>query len=179
MTDDHFHKESLEEFKSQLTAEGFEPVVSSDPVRWRGPLHPAFASLSEATTMDIVIRAGWPFQPPVLLVEGLDSNHSTLGGYVCMWRYGDPSLEWSTVPGFFSRIEAWCENARTGWAGDGLGYDAFLNFHGQLVLQRRFLNSVSFWPEIASRKARLQSCQARWQVAMKRCSRSLSGEPSL
>ena len=48
-----------------------------------------------------------------------------------------------------------------------------------LVLQRRFLNPVSFWPEIASRKARPQSCQARWQVAMKRCSRSLSGEPSL
>ena len=50
---------------------------------------------------------------------------------------------------------------------------------GALVLQRRFLNLVSFWPEIASRKARPQSCQARWQVAMKRCSRSLSGEPSL
>ena len=49
----------------------------------------------------------------------------------------------------------------------------------RLVLQRRFLNLVSFWPEIASRKARPQSCQARWQVAMKRCSRSLSGEPSL
>ena len=132
MTDDHFHKESLEEFKGQLTAEGFEPVVSSDPVRWRGPIHPAFASLTEATTMDIVILAGWPFQPPVLLVEGLDTNHSTLGGYVCMWRDGDPSLEWTTVPGLFSRIEAWCENARTGWAGDDLGYDAFLNFHGQL-----------------------------------------------
>ena len=51
--------------------------------------------------------------------------------------------------------------------------------HRGLVLQRRFLNLVSFWPEIASRKARPQSCQARWQVAMKRCSRSLSGEPSL
>ena len=52
-------------------------------------------------------------------------------------------------------------------------------FAWMLVLQRRFLNLVSFWPEIASRKARPQSCQARWQVAMKRCSRSLSGEPSL
>ena len=30
-----------------------------------------------------------------------------------------------------------------------------------LVLQRRFLNLVSFWPEIASRRARPQSCQAR------------------
>ena len=48
-----------------------------------------------------------------------------------------------------------------------------------LVLQRRFLNLVSFWPEIASRKARQQSCQARGQVAMKRCSRSISCEQSL
>ena len=30
-----------------------------------------------------------------------------------------------------------------------------------LVLQRRFFNLVSFWPEIASRRARAQSCQAR------------------
>ena len=48
-----------------------------------------------------------------------------------------------------------------------------------LILQRRFLNLVSFWPEIASRKARQQSCQARGQVAMKRCSRFISCEQSL
>ena len=48
-----------------------------------------------------------------------------------------------------------------------------------LVLQRRFLNLVSFWPEIASRKPRTQSCQARGQAAMERCSRPLSGEASL
>ena len=57
-----------------------------------------------------------------------------------------------------------------------------------LVLQRRFLNPVNFWPEIASRKARPQSCRARGQVAMKgtqdpflairRCNtRSLAGKP--
>ena len=48
-----------------------------------------------------------------------------------------------------------------------------------LVLQRRFLNLVSHWPEIASRKARPPSCQARGQVAMERSSRSFSSEPSL
>ena len=32
---------------------------------------------------------------------------------------------------------------------------------GFLVLQRRFLNLVSSWPEIASRKASPQSCQSR------------------
>ena len=37
-----------------------------------------------------------------------------------------------------------------------------------LVLQRRLLNLVSYWPEIAPRKARPQSCQAHGQVAMKR-----------
>ena len=48
-----------------------------------------------------------------------------------------------------------------------------------LVLQRRFFDLVSFWPEIASRKARPQGCHGRGQVAMKRCSRSLSCEASL
>ena len=48
-----------------------------------------------------------------------------------------------------------------------------------LVLQRRFLNLVSFCLEIASRKARPQCCQARSQVALKRRSGSLSGQASL
>ena len=36
-----------------------------------------------------------------------------------------------------------------------------------------------FLAEVASRKAKPRSCQARGQVAMKRCSRSFSCEPSL
>ena len=63
------------------------------------------------------------------------------------------------------------------------GYDPNITWREDslknLVLQRRFLNLVSSWPEIASRKARPQSCQSRGQVAIKRCSRSLSCEPSL
>ena len=57
------------------------------------------------------------------------------------------------------------------WSPDGQ-YLAFTTSRElvphSLVLQRRFLNLVSFWPEIASLKARPQSCQARGQVAMKR-----------
>ena len=48
-----------------------------------------------------------------------------------------------------------------------------------LVLQRRFLELVGFWPETASRRGGSQSCQAREQVAMKRCSKPLSCESSL
>ncbi len=49
----------------------------------------------------------------------------------------------------------------------------------RLVLQRRFFDSVSFWSEIASRKARPQSCQVCGQGALERCSMSFSCQPSL
>ena len=138
MTDDHFHLESLEAFERDLAEAGFGPVETANQSRWRGPIHKAFAPLTAATTMEIVIVAGWPFRPPALLVDGLDTNHSTLGGFVCMWQDGDPSREWETVAGFFSRIEGWCENAEHGWEGNDLGYDAFLNF------QRKLPNVVTF-----------------------------------
>ena len=132
MTDDHFHMESLEAFERDLTAAGFTPVSAVNQSRWCGPIHEAFAPLTAAATMDIVIGAGWPFRPPALFVDGLDTNHSTLDGFVCMWQDGDPSREWETVEGFFSRIEEWCENAEHGWEDDDLGYDAFLNFKKKL-----------------------------------------------
>ena len=48
-----------------------------------------------------------------------------------------------------------------------------------LVLQRRFLDLVSVWAEIAPQNARAQSCQACGLIAMRMCSRVLSCEPSL
>ena len=128
MTDEHFHVDSLNEFTEELEAEGFEPVPDSTPQRWRGRIHPAFISLTDAATMDVVIRPGWPFQSPAVLVEGLSTNHSTLGGYVCMWHDDDPSLEWTTVGGLYSRMEEWCKAAKNGWENDPLDQDAFLNF---------------------------------------------------
>ena len=128
MTDEHFHVDSLNEFTAELLVCGFEPVADSKPQRWRGRIHPSFASLTDAATMDVVIRPGWPFQSPAVLVEGLSTSHSTLGGYVCMWHDDDPSLEWTTVSGLYSRMEEWCEAAKNGWENDPLGQDAFLNF---------------------------------------------------
>ena len=127
-TDQHFHLASLEQFITELTDVGFQPIAGSDPPRWVGCIHPAFRRLTDAETMEIVIFPGWPFQPPVLLVQGLSTNRSTLGGFVCMWRDGDFSREWTTVDGLFSRIEEWCENAEHDWENDPLDQDAFLNF---------------------------------------------------
>ena len=132
MTDDHFHTESIETFQQDLTVAGFESVAVAGLSGWRGPIRSAFAGLTEATTMDIVIRPGWPFQSPALLVDGLDTNHSTLGKFVCLWQDGDPSCDWITVEGFFARVDEWCENARRGWEGDDLEGDAFLNFRRKL-----------------------------------------------
>ena len=76
-----------------------------------------------------------------------------------MWRDGDPSLEWTTVQGFFSRIEAWCEEARNGWRGDDLGYDAFLNF------QEKLGNIATFdLPKLGVRPGRWGECHGTVNV---------------
>lgn len=128
MTGDHFDTESLAAFESSLAAAGFELVPVEGWPRWRGPIHQSFSGLTDAITMDVVIRPGWPFQSPALLVDGLDTNHATPGGFVCLWQDGDPSGDWETVEGLLARVEEWCERARSGWDGDDLEGDAFLNF---------------------------------------------------
>ena len=132
MTNDHFHTESLETFQNDLAVAGFVPVAIAGSSGWKGPIHPAFEELTEAAAMDIVIRPGWPFQPPALLVEGLDTNRSMPGGFVCLWQDGDASGDWETVQGFFTRVEEWCGNAKRGWEGDVLAGDTFLNFTRKL-----------------------------------------------
>ncbi|MCY3602726.1 MAG: ThiF family adenylyltransferase [Chloroflexi bacterium] len=127
-TDDHFDLDSLEAFIEELVDAGFQAVPESNCQRWRGRIHPSFESLTDATTMDVVVVPGWPYQPPALLVQGLNTNHSTLDGLVCMWREGDFSHDWTTVSGLFSRVEEWCESAKHGWKDDRLDQDAFLNF---------------------------------------------------
>ena len=138
ISDTHFHLESLEAFTQELSDAGFSPVSGTNSQKWTGDAHPAFKPLTDATTMDVVIMPGWPYRPPVLLVQGLDSNHLTLDGFVCLWTEGDASLEWTTVEGLCSRIEQWCENALRGWEDDNLGLDALLNFTNSVGLVALF-----------------------------------------
>lgn len=119
---------SLEAFTSSLVAAGFEPEPGSEATVWKGPIHPAFEGLTSATHMRIVLRDGWPFVSPVVFVDGLHTNHLTEHGYVCLWQESDASGAWLTLPGFFNRMEQWCEKARTGWDERGLARDAYLNF---------------------------------------------------
>ena len=142
MTGDHFQTESLDAFEHDLAADGFEPVAIAGLSGWRGPIHQAFSGLTDATTMDVLIRPGWPFQSPALLVDGLDTNHSTRGGFVCLWQDGDPSCDWITCQGFFARVDEWCENAKRAWEGDDLQGDAFLNFRRKSRLPFPYVATV-------------------------------------
>ena len=128
MLQESFDSASLEDFWTALLERGFEPQAGSARSRWRGPISPAFHDLTDAQTMDIVFNPGWPYQPPAVLVDGLDTSHYMLNGFVCLWRDGDASLQWITVEGLFERIKEWCAKARNNWIDDDLPFDAYLNF---------------------------------------------------
>lgn len=138
MLEESFDSDSLEDFWAALLNRGFEPLPEMSRARWRGPIHPAFHDLTDAKTMDIVFSTGWPLQPPAVLVDGLDTNHYTLDGLVCLWRDGDASLKWTTMYGLLGRIEDWCDKARNNWPDDDLPFDAYLNFKAKLPSMATF-----------------------------------------
>ena len=135
---DCFDIASLEWFRADLVAAGFEPVPETERRLWRGPIHPAFSGLTEARAMEILFDNGWPYRPPRVFVQGLNTNHCTLEGFVCLWREGGASLQWETVDGLFGRVEDWCHRAKNGWEDDDLPFDAYLNFREKLPVMATF-----------------------------------------
>lgn len=153
MEQESFDIASLEGFRTDLVASGFEPVPGTERRMWQGPVHPAFDGLTDARTMKVVFDPGWPYRPPRVFVEGLDTNHSTLDGFVCLWRDGGLSGEWETVDGLFRRIEDWCRRARNGWQDDDLPFDAYLNFKRKWPVMATFdftslRTSIGGWGDI-------------------------------
>ena len=134
-SDSDFDPASKERFIAELEEAGFKRIPDPDGIRLRGRIHSAFETLTHAESMDIVLGGGWPLHPPVVIVDGLNSNHSTSWGMVCMWQEGETSMEWTTAEGLFARIEEWCESERNGWKGDQLHQDAFLNFTCKLPVR--------------------------------------------
>ena len=150
---DSFDIASLEGFRADLVASGFEPVPGTGRRKWSGPIHPGFDGLTKARTMEIVFDVGWPYRPLGVFVRGLNTNHSTLDDFVCLWREGDRSLQWETVDGLFSRIEDWCERAKNDWQDDDLQFDAYLNFKTKWALMATFdfeslRTSIGGWGDI-------------------------------
>jgi molybdopterin/thiamine biosynthesis adenylyltransferase len=97
---------SLHRFRTGLIERGFEPQ-GDDPTVWEGPIADCFEGLTDAKVMTIRFTDGWPYRPPKLYVEGIDSDHAMHAGEVCLYLGGDSTLGWITAEGFFSRMEEW------------------------------------------------------------------------
>lgn len=123
---------SLDLFIDTLLTAGFEPA--GDQRSWTGPLHPALRPMTDATTMRVVVRDGWPFIQPRIYVGGLPiGRHRNADGDVCLWEIGDPSLEWLTLDGVGARIEKWATEAQGQATADDPGLDPHLTFSGATI----------------------------------------------
>ena len=77
------------------------------PALWVGPIADSLRRAHKGETMKIVFFDGWPFQHPRLFVEGLDEQHVSARGEVCLWATGAPPEEWPTfsdLPGEDRRV---------------------------------------------------------------------------
>lgn len=118
---------SLDRFRQDLVEAGFER--QPDGRTWRGPISPTFAGITIAATMDIVIRDGWPYVHPWLLVEGIEPGLHLQGAHVCLWFTWDSGLAWLRLAGIEQRIEEWVAQYTAGAQVADPGMDPHLYFN--------------------------------------------------
>lgn len=114
---------ALEAFETELIRAGFEPLPHLRG-GWEGPIAPALTGLTGASSMRILFEDGWPFVPPHLCVEGLDGEHVSAGGIVCLWDADATPEGWLTLSAFMDRIALWAERAACGFALEDFALDA-------------------------------------------------------
>ena len=101
-------QQSLESFQRELLEAGFRG--SEGGRRWIGPTFERLREFTDAQTITIGIRDGWPYIQPDLTVEGLPPlEHVNERNVVCLWQTGDPSRQWETLRGWEDRIALWCD----------------------------------------------------------------------
>lgn len=122
---------ALDRFRLELIAAGFEPLTPGDVRGWTGPIHPRLGELSGTDTMVVLIRDGFPFRWPKVLVKGgtIVSDHVSAGGEVCLFQPDDASGQWMTFAGLNARIDAWCDRQQTGFGDEDALLDAHLYFN--------------------------------------------------
>jgi molybdopterin/thiamine biosynthesis adenylyltransferase/proteasome lid subunit RPN8/RPN11 len=122
--------EALAAFLDEVEAGGF---TSSDAARtsWSGPVPPSLAAFTAATSMRIVVRDGWPYVQPSVLVSGINWWHAA--GGPCLWQEGDNSKRWVTLEGILRRIDEWAAKAADGFRDlDGAALDPQYHFDAEI-----------------------------------------------
>lgn len=113
--------EDLERFLVELEAGGYRPTVHNGYVCWEGPVPECLHANGHTTadSMRIIPMPAWPYVPPWVHVEGIDTWHAN-DERLCLWREGDATRQWTTLAGLLERIDIWAANAERGFAA-GLG----------------------------------------------------------
>jgi proteasome lid subunit RPN8/RPN11 len=123
---DTLDPEALEEFLTGLSNAGYVP--SADRCTWTGPAPGVLKPFTDAGTMVITLRPGWPYQAPRIDVEGIDSWHADQD-HLCLWQPGDNTRRWMTLDGILKRIDEWVAQAETGFENhEGAALDPHLYF---------------------------------------------------
>lgn len=117
----------LEQFQLELVQAGFEPV-DGEQRTWKGPIAESLTQLTTAETMKIVFVDGFPFQHPRLFVDGLNEQHVTATGDVCLWPSGARGDAWTTLTGYLARIDEWAAHAKTDFRPEDFALDAHRYF---------------------------------------------------
>lgn len=111
---DTLDPEALQVFLEELRVGGFEPSTD-DERTWSGPTPASLAPITSATTMQLVLQDGWPYLPPRLDIDGVQSWHAN-SDHLCLWQEGDNTKGWVTLAGILARIEEWVEHEQAGFA---------------------------------------------------------------
>ena len=116
----------LDEFLAELTSANF---IADDTTRraWTGPLPESLRAITDTETMRIVLRDGWPYLPPLVEVDGIDSWHAD-HDRLCLWQQGDDTRAWMTLQGLHTRIDEWVADANNEFRSLGAALDPHLYF---------------------------------------------------
>jgi proteasome lid subunit RPN8/RPN11 len=126
--------EQLAEFEAELAAAGFTPTDDTGR-HFVGPLRPSLAPYTDATTMAITVRDGWPYVQPSVFVSGIKWWHAA-HEQPCLWQVGDNTKRWITLQGISERIDEWADHAARGFEDiEGAALDPHLYFDDYLPLR--------------------------------------------
>lgn len=107
---------ALDQFVVDLVTAGFKPDATG--YVWTGPIDPSLSDLTDAKTMEVALRDGWPFFPPYVHADGIRPGPHLQERLLCLWRVGDESLQWLRLADLRGRITEWAGRYRLGATAD-------------------------------------------------------------
>lgn len=124
-------RQHLADYISQLESMGFVATLNDDRPVWVGATPRCLITdgHTTATECTVIFRQGWPYLPPLLHVDGIETWHANQE-LLCLWRDGDASRQWATVAGLMERVDAWSEQASREFGGNPETLDALVYWNG-------------------------------------------------